>query len=94
MYRHCLLDYATLPTLTLRADMLLRYIQAFNNYFAGLWHRSRYQPFLPFVLASGDQDGVALLDIQLGKVERLLFLLFRCHLLQYSLVKALLAQAR
>jgi hypothetical protein len=77
--RHSLLDHASLPSLALRANMFFDNIEALNNNLADLWHRPRNHSFLPFVLASDNQNGITLFDIHLGKVERLFLFLLCCH---------------
>src|SRR5690242_6135587 len=78
---HCFINYASLPSLALRTHVFLCNIQALNNDFADLWHCPRNHPLLPSILSCDDQDGITLLDIHFGKVQRFLLFLFCCHLL-------------
>jgi hypothetical protein len=79
--RHGLVDHASLTRLALRTHMLLDNIQTFNDHLVNLWHGPRNRSSLSPILTRNDQDGVTLLDIHLGQVERLLLFLFCCHLL-------------
>src|SRR6266567_2747244 len=85
MNRHCLLNHASLAGLALRAYMLLNHIQAFNNNLVELWHSPRDCSLLSLILTCDNQDGITLLDIHLGEVERLFLFLLYCHLYSSTL---------
>src|SRR5712692_4461932 len=92
LQRHRFLDHASLTSLTLRANMLFRYVEAFNNDLVDLRQCPRNGASFPFILAGSNQDGVTLLDIHLGKMERLLLFFFDCHTFPLTFVFVVLAR--
>src|SRR5712692_3388824 len=94
MDRHSFLDDASLASLALRADMLFRDVQAFDDYLADLWQCPRNGSLLSSILAGDVSDGVAFLDIHFGEVEGFFLFLFYCHLLPPNWLRAPLAQAK
>src|SRR5579884_710998 len=80
MDRHSLLDNASLCCPVLRAYMLLDEVEPLNDDLVHLWHRPRDHALLPSILAGQNNDGIAFLNIHLGKVERSLLFLFYCHI--------------
>src|SRR5579863_1526175 len=81
LQRHGLFDHATLSGLALWANMLFNGVQALNNYFVVLWHCPRDRALFPSIFAGNNQDGVALLDIHLGKMQWFFLFLLYCHFL-------------
>src|SRR5713226_8741206 len=72
--------------------MLFRYVEAFNNDLVDLRQRPRNGASFPLILAGSNQDGITLLDIHLGKMERLFLFFFDCHTFPLTFVFAVLAR--
>src|SRR6266851_984224 len=72
--------------------MLFRYVEAFNNDLVDLRQRTRNCAFFPLILAGSNQDGITLLDIHLGKMERLFLFFFDCHTFPLTFVFVVLAR--
>src|SRR5579872_2359254 len=81
LQRHGLFDHATLAGLAPGANMFFDDVQALNNHFVVLWHCPRDRSLLPSILPGDNQDGITLLDIHLGKMQRFLLFLSYCHFL-------------
>ena len=90
--RHCLFDHAALAVCPCGRTCFFDNVQALNNNFVDLWHCPRDRPLLPFILTCDNQDGVTLLDIHLGEMQRLF--LFLLLLPFFSSLEALQAQAK